>query len=104
MAELAARLTNRRRVHDRGELLKMVVQQPVKQRLVSVLQGGQPDVPLEVIGFAPQMLQLQSNLLLERGHAEGQQPTQAVCVPFVVGEGGILLTPASVACRPASAA
>ena len=59
VAELLAGETDRRGVDDRQELLEVLDEQPVEERLVAVLESGQSDVPLEVIGLAPDVLQLE---------------------------------------------
>jgi hypothetical protein len=89
VAELAARLTDRRRIHDRSELVQVVDQQPMEERLVAVLQSGQPDVPLQVVGLATQVFQLQGHLVLDRRHAEGQQTPQRHPVALGMREGGV---------------
>ena len=48
VAEPAARLTDCRGVNDRRELFQVIHEQPVKERLVAILQRLQPDVPLQV--------------------------------------------------------
>ena len=60
VAELLARETDRRRVDDRQELLEVLDEEPVEQGLVAVLECGQADIPLEVIGLPPDVLQLQA--------------------------------------------
>ncbi len=50
------------RVDDRQQLLEVLAQDPVEQRLVAVLEGREPDVPLEVVRLAPDVLELQRHL------------------------------------------
>jgi hypothetical protein len=40
----------------------------MKERLVPILERCQPDVALQVIGLAPYVLELESDLLLDRQH------------------------------------
>ena len=60
VAELPAGLTDGRRVDDRRELFEMVGQEPVEERLVAVLQRGEPDVALEVVRLAAKVFQLEA--------------------------------------------
>ena len=89
VAELPAGLADRRCVDDRRQLLEVVEQEPVEQRLVAVLQGGEPDVPLQVVRLATQVFQLEGDLLVDGGHAVRQQPTQTERVAFLFGEGRV---------------
>ena len=58
MAELLAGKTDGRRVDDREEFLEVVDEESIEERLVAILERGQSDVPLEVIGFAANVLEL----------------------------------------------
>jgi len=91
MAELAARLADRRRVDDRGEFLQMIDEQPVEQGLVAVLQRREADVLLQVGRLGPQMLKLKRDLLLDRGAAPGQQPAQAEFRALCLGKCRVLV-------------
>jgi hypothetical protein len=91
VTEPAARLANRRGVHDRGELLDVIKQQAVEQCFVAVLKRCQPNVLLDVIRLTAQMLQLQDDLLLDRRHPPGQEPAQAQVVTFLHTERGVLV-------------
>ena len=91
MAELLARETDGRCVDDRQELLEVLDEEPVEQRLVAVLERGQADVPLEVIGLAPDVLELQRDLLVDRRHARRQQAVQAKGVALTGREGRALV-------------
>jgi hypothetical protein len=66
-------------------------QQPVEQGLVAVVQGGQPDVPLQVVAFSAQVLQLQRHLLLDGGDPRREQPAQPEPIAFGLVEGGVLV-------------
>ena len=87
VTELLTGKTDRRRVDDREEFLEVLDQQPIEQGLVAVLESGQSDVPLEFIGLAPDVLQFQRNLLVDRCHTRWQEPVQAEGVAFIGREG-----------------
>ncbi len=91
MAELLAREADRRRVDDRQELLEIVDEQPVEQGLVAVLERREADVALEVVGLAPDVLQLEGDLLVDRRHARRQQAVEAEGIPLAGGEGRALV-------------
>ncbi len=91
VAELLAGKADGRRVDDRQELLEVLDEEPVEQGLVAVLEGGQPDVPLEVVGLAPDVLELQGDLLVDRRHARRQQTVQAEGVALAGREGRALV-------------
>ena len=90
VAELLARPPDGRRVDDRQELVEVLGQQPVEQRRVAVLERGQPDVLLERVVLAPEVLELEVDLLLDRQDPVRQQAAQPERVPFDVGEGQVL--------------
>ena len=77
VAELLAGTPDRRRVDDRQELLEVVGQDPVEERLVAVLQRRQPDVALEVVRLATDVLELERDLLLDRRDPGRQEAAQA---------------------------
>ena len=77
VAEFLARPTDRGRVDDRQELLEVLGQDPIEQGRVAVLERGQADVPLEVVGLAPDVLDLEGDLLLDRQDAIRQESAQA---------------------------
>ena len=77
VAELLARETDGRRVDDRQELLEVLEEEPVEERLVAVLECGQSDVPLEVVVLAADVLELQPELRVDRRHTWRQQTVQA---------------------------
>ena len=56
-----------RRVDDRHELLEVLDEDPVEEGLVAVLERRQADVALEVVALAADVLELQADLLLDRG-------------------------------------
>ena len=59
VAELLAGPADGRRVDDRHELLEVLEEHAVEERLVAVLQRGQADVALEVVALAADVLELQ---------------------------------------------
>ena len=79
----------------------MLGEEPVEQRRVAVLERGQPDVALERVVLAPEVLELQDDLLLDRQHAVGQQAAKPEGVALGVGEGEVLgQQPAAEESRP----
>ena len=86
VAELLAGEADGRRVDDRQELLEVLDEEPVEERLVAILERGQADVPLEVVGLAADVLELEPDLLVDRRHAWRQQAVQAEGVALAVGE------------------
>ncbi len=90
VAELLAGPADGRRVHDRQELLEVLRQQPVEQRRVAVLERRHPDVALERVVLAAEVLELEVDLLLDRQDAVGQQAAQPERVALVVAEGEVL--------------
>ena len=50
VAELLAGLADRGRVHDRRHLVEVVEQEPVEERLVSVLERREEQVATDVVG------------------------------------------------------
>ena len=60
-----ARLTNRWRVHNREELLHVLCEQPVEERLISILQRSKTDVALKWILLPANLLQLDGDLLFK---------------------------------------
>ena len=91
VAERATRFAYRRGVDDRGEFLDVVDEQPVEERLVAIVQRNESDVLLQIISLAADMLELKLHLLLDGGHAPGQQPAKAELIPFRIGERDILV-------------
>ena len=91
VAELLAGAADGGRVDDGQELVEVVGQHAVEERLVAVLQRCQPDVLLEVIRLAAQVLELEGRLLVDRHHPRRQQPAQAEPFALVLGEGGALV-------------
>ena len=81
---------DRRRVDDRQELLEVLGEQPVEERRVAVLERGQPDVALEGVVLAPEVLELELDLLLDGQDAVGQEAAQPEGVALGVGEGQVL--------------
>ena len=72
VAELLARPPDRRRVDDRQELLEVLGEEPVEERRVAVLERRHPDVALERVVLAAEVLELELDLLLD-----GQDPVRA---------------------------
>ena len=91
MAERAARFADRRGVDNRREFLDVVDEQPVEERLVAIVQRNEPDVLLQIIRLAADMLKFKLHLLLDGGHAPGQQPAKAELISFRIGERDILV-------------
>ena len=91
VAEPAAGLADCRGVDDRREFFQMVHEQPVKDRLVAVLQRLQADVLLQVGRLGTQVLQLQGNLLIDRRAAPGKQAAQPERDPFAIGKRCVLV-------------
>ena len=79
-----------RRVDDRQELLDVLGQDPVEERRVAILQGSQADVLLEVVVLAPEVLDLEVDLLLDRQDAIRQQAAEAEDVALLRREGEVL--------------
>ncbi len=76
VAELLAGPPDGRGVDDRQELLEVLDEEPVEQGLVAVMEGGQADVLLQVVGLAPDVLELERDLLLDRRDVGRQQAAQ----------------------------
>ena len=68
VAELPAGMADRRGIDDRSELFEVVDEQAVEKRLVAVLQRGEADVALDVIGLAPEVFEFEVNLLVHCEH------------------------------------
>ena len=90
VAELLARSPDGGGVHDRQELLEVLGEQPVEQRCVPILERREADVPLERVILAPEMLDLEADLLLDREHPVRQQASQVEGVAFGIGEAEVL--------------
>ena len=90
VAELLACPADRRRVDDRQELLEMFGHQSIEQRRVPVLERRHPDVSLERVILAAEVLELEVDLLLDRQHAIRQQAAQSEGVALVVAEREVL--------------
>ena len=90
VAELLARPPDRRRVDDGQELVEVLGEEPVEERRVAVLEGGQPDVALERVVLDPEVLELELDLLLDRQHPVRQEPAQPERVALLVREREVL--------------
>ena len=75
-AEALATGADRRRVDDRQQLLDVLHQQGVEQRLVGVLQIAQEGVAFQIGGKAAQRREPAADLLVERADGRGQQAVQ----------------------------
>ena len=91
MAEVLAGPPDGGRVDNRHELFEVVAQEPIKERLVPVLQRGESDVTLEVVGLAPQMLELQPRLFGEGRDPRWKESTKSKEVSFLLGECAVLV-------------
>ena len=89
VAELLARAPDGRGVDDRQQLLEVVAEDAVEQCLVAVLERREADVPLEVVALAPDVLELEADLLVDVDDARRQEPTEAERVALLLGEGGV---------------
>jgi hypothetical protein len=90
VAELLAGPADRRGVDDRQELLRVLGEEPVEERRVAVLEGGEPDVLLERIVLATDVLELELELLVDRQDAIGEQPVEPERPTLVDGEREVL--------------
>ena len=81
-----AGLADGRRVDDGDHLLGMLLHQPVEERLVAILQGGEEDVLLERIRLAPEIAVDALQLFLDREHPRRQQAAQSQRVALAFGE------------------
>src|SRR5450759_3817562 len=75
VTEFLAGTTDRRCVDDGKELLEVVDEDAVEEGLVSVLEGGEPDISLEVVALSADVLELERHLIPDNGHAGRQQPS-----------------------------
>jgi len=78
-------------VDDRKELLEVVDEEAIEERLVPVLERGEADISLEVIALSADVLKLERHLVLDDRHPGRQQPSEAEGPPFGVGEGRSLV-------------
>ena len=90
VAELLAGLAHRGRVDDGHEVFEMVGQQAVEEGRIAVLQRSQPDVLLQRVVLALDVLPLQLGLLLDGEDLVRQQPAQAERLALVLAEGEVL--------------
>ena len=91
VAELLARTADGGRVDDGQQLLQVVEEDAVEQRLVAVLEGREADVPLEVVGLVADVLQLEADLLVDVDDARREEPAEAEGVALILGERGVLV-------------
>lgn len=90
VAELLARPAHGRRVHDRQELLEVLGKHAVEERRVAVLERGEADVLLEIVGLAPDVLDFEGDLVLDGEDAVGQEAAQAELDALLLAEREIL--------------
>ena len=76
VAEVLARTADGGRVDDREQLLEVVQQHAVEEGLVAVMQGRQADVALEVVRLAPDVLELQRDLVVDVHDARREEAPQ----------------------------
>jgi hypothetical protein len=74
VAVVLAGQANNRRVDDGAHLGDVLLQQAIEQDLVTILQGGEIDVALEIRGLGAKALVGAYQLLLD-GHDAGRQQT-----------------------------
>ena len=91
VAELLAGAAHRRGVDDGEKFLQVLAQHVMEQVLVAVLERGEPDVALERIGLAREVLVDAPRLLLERVDRRGQETLETEGQPLLPGEGGALV-------------
>jgi len=91
MAVGPARVAHRGRVDDRRQLLEMVDEHAVIERLVAIVERGQADVALQVVLLAAEVLEFQGYLLADGQRPPGEQPAQAVIGSLLLAEGGVLV-------------
>ena len=86
-----ARLTNRWRVHHREELLHVLCEQPVEERLVPILQRSETDVALKWILFPADLLQLHGDLLFKRQNGCGEESVEPKKSALIFGKRRVLI-------------
>ena len=59
----------------------MVDEQPVEEGLVAIVQRGEADVALEVVPFAPEVLELEGHLLAEVRRRHGARAGRGRLAP-----------------------
>ena len=69
----------------------MLDEHPEEERLVAVLQGGEPDVPLQRVGLAPDVLELERDLLVDAQDLRREEAAQAQRVALLRRERGVLV-------------
>ncbi len=89
--ELLARETDRRRVDDRGHLVRIVHQDPEEQRLVAIVQRSQVDVLVEIRGLAAEILENAHDLLFLREDARRKEAAETERVALDFAESGALV-------------
>jgi hypothetical protein len=91
VAELLAGAAHRRRVDDGEKLFQVLAQHVMKQMLVAVLERSEPDIALEGIGLAREVLVDAPRLLLERVDGRGQEAFEAEGLALRPREGRALV-------------
>lgn len=82
----------------------MIGEDAVEQRLVPILQGGETDVALQIVGLAADVLEFEFDLLLDRHDASRQQSAEAEGVALLFGERWPLVEKAMTDQVPSAAA
>ena len=90
VAELLDRAPDGRRVDDRQEFLEVLGEEPVEERGVAILERRHPDVALERVVLAPEVLELELDLLLDRQDPIGEEAPKPEGVALVLAEGEVL--------------
>jgi hypothetical protein len=86
-----ARFTNRWCVHHREELLHVLCEQPVEERLVPILQRSEPDVALEGILLAANLLQLNGDLLFKGEDGRREESVKPEESALILGKRRVLI-------------
>jgi hypothetical protein len=86
-----ARLTNGWRVHNRKELLHVLCEQPVEERLIPILQRGKTDVALKWILLPANLLQLDGDLLFKRKDGCREESVEPKESALILGKRRVLV-------------
>src|SRR4029453_1698969 len=81
----------RRALSDGEKLIQVLAQHVMKQMLVAVLERSEPDIALEGIGLAREVLVDAPRLLLERGEGRGEGALEAEGLALRPREGRALV-------------
>ena len=91
LAPALARLTNCRRVHNREELLHVLCEQSVEERLIPILQRSKTDVALKWILLPANLLQLDSDLLFKRKDGCREESVEPKESALILGKRRVLI-------------